>query len=485
MESAAYVRDPRFIEYEQELARNPYHLRSWLRYLEDTAPVPEGEEEGTDGEANDRAAPRAVRYSIYERALKMLPGSYKLWRMYLQERTANTKHKSVRSRSLAILVNTYERALVHLHKMPRIWLDYTALLMRMAKGTAARRVFDRALQSLPVTQHERIWQPYLQWAKGLRVKETAVRVYRRYLMLCPNEREQYVKYLVMVREWAEAARQLAYCVNDDRYESPEGTSKHTLWMQLCDLSARHPEECSEALPVESIIRSGIKRFSDEVGKLWCRLADFHVRLGDFERARDVYEEAIATVLTVRDFSMVFDAYVTFEEKVLTAKMAMLEEAEEDDDEDEELDVDGDDVDLRLARLEHLTAQRPFLLNSVLLRQNPHNVTEWMKRAALYEEKPAQAVVAFRDAIKAIDPEKAVGNKLSELWIAFAKVYVDQDDLDSARVVLKKATGVAYRTVDELASVYCYYAELELLHGNFEEAVDVMSETVAEPAGSVE
>lgn len=45
-----------------------------------------------------------------------------------------------------ILINTYERALVHLHKMPRIWLDYGELLMRLKKGTLTRRTFDRALQ---------------------------------------------------------------------------------------------------------------------------------------------------------------------------------------------------------------------------------------------------------------------------------------------------------------------------------------------------
>lgn len=32
-------------------------------------------------------------------------------------------------------------------------------------------------------------------------------------------------------------------------------------------------------------------------------------------------------------------------------------------------------------------RRLLLLNSVLLRQNPHNVHEWQKRVLLYEDKP--------------------------------------------------------------------------------------------------
>ena len=32
-------------------------------------------------------------------------------------------------------------------------------------------------------------------------------------------------------------------------------------------------------------------------------------------------------------------------------------------------------------------RRPELLSSVLLRQNPHNVDEWLKRALLFESDP--------------------------------------------------------------------------------------------------
>jgi hypothetical protein len=53
-------------------------------------------------------------------------------------------------------VNTYERALVHLSKMPRVWVDYCSLLVLLQKGTDARRTFDRALQALPITQHHRV-----------------------------------------------------------------------------------------------------------------------------------------------------------------------------------------------------------------------------------------------------------------------------------------------------------------------------------------
>lgn len=52
--------------------------------------------------------------------------------------------------------------------------------------------------------------------------------------------------------------------------------------------------------MDAIIRSGLSRFTDEVGRLWCKLADYYIRLGQFERARDVYEEAINSVVSERE-----------------------------------------------------------------------------------------------------------------------------------------------------------------------------------------
>jgi pentatricopeptide repeat protein len=40
------------------------------------------------------------------------------------------------------------------------------------------------------------------------------------------------------------------------------------------------------------------RYTQEVGRLWCSLADYYIRLGLFEKARDIYEEAIDTATTV-------------------------------------------------------------------------------------------------------------------------------------------------------------------------------------------
>jgi pre-mRNA-splicing factor SYF1 len=54
---------------------------------------------------------------IYERALRELPGSYKLWHAYLLERVLAVRGRKVTDPSFEAVNNTFERALVFMHKV--------------------------------------------------------------------------------------------------------------------------------------------------------------------------------------------------------------------------------------------------------------------------------------------------------------------------------------------------------------------------------
>lgn len=115
--------------------------------------------------------------------------------------------------------------------------------------------------------------------------------------------EDYIDYLESVGQVGEAAVQLARILNDESFASEQGKSRHELWMRLSDLASKNPEKINE-LNVEAMLRSGLSKFTNEVGRLWTALADYFVRLGNFDRARDIFEEAISTVMTIRDFKYV-------------------------------------------------------------------------------------------------------------------------------------------------------------------------------------
>ncbi|KAG5246888.1 hypothetical protein OIU76_029124 [Salix suchowensis] len=477
--------------YEEEILRNPFSLKLWWRYL-----------------IARRESPFKKRFIIYERALKALPGSYKLWHAYLVERLDIVRNLPITHPQFETLNNTFERALVTMHKMPRIWVMYLQSLIRQKLVTKTRRVFDRALCALPVTQHDRIWELYLSFVsqEGFPI-ETSLRVYRRYLMYDPSHIEDFIEFLLNSGLWQEAAERLASVLNDDQFYSIKGKTKHSLWLELCDLMTRHAKEVS-GLNVDAIIRGGIRKFTDEVGRLWTSLADYYIRRELFEKARDIFEEGMTTVVTVRDFSVIFDAYSQFEESMVAIKMEGMDLSDEEENEVEENGMelhedirldwsskfekkllngfwldDDNDVDLMLARLEYLMDRRPELANSVLLRQNPHNVEQWHRRIKLFEGNPTKQILTYTEAVRTVDPMKAVG-KPHTLWVAFAKLYEDHNDLVNARVIFDKAVQVNYKTVDNLASVWCEWAEMEIRHQNFKGALELLRRATAEPSVEV-
>lgn len=340
-------------------------------------------------------------------------------------------------------------------------IEYCADLAKYGKDSRFRSVFNRALRALPATQHEKLWKLCLNWIKSRRIGVSGKQLFRRYLIFDPSSREEYIALLKELELYDEAALQLYGCLNDESFKSKSGQTPHTLWMDLCSLCATHPRSIVNKLNVEAIIESGIHKFSDEVGKLWNFLAEFYIRLGLFEKARDVYEQALASVSTVRDFTLIFDAYVKVEESILTAKMRYVQNL---DDSDPDIADETDEINLRLARIEYLMEARPLLLNSVLLRQTPNSIALWRKRVKLLSDNPQKVLLTFAEAVKIVDPKRSIG-KFSTLWIQWARTYENLNDFENSREIYENAVAVDFRTPEELAEVVCARVEMEIRNKN--------------------
>ena len=85
-----------------------------------------------------------------------------------------------------------------------------------------------------------------------------------------------------------AGCELALCEGGPAVEQPG--DDHPIW------------QCTK----HSLCGQGVSQPSAQVGRLWTSLADYYIRRGMYETARDVYEEGLTTVVTVRDFSLIFD-----------------------------------------------------------------------------------------------------------------------------------------------------------------------------------
>ena len=584
--------NPEAIPYEEKLIASPYDVQIWIDYIDsvETALEPLRETVRKKKGHNDQAFKDTIealsisRVILYERALRLLPGSYKLWKAYLtilmegfkgtdesyyfkvktqqqmQEGNANSISSKYTTGNFTILRSAFERSLVRMNKYPRIWSLYLTFLASFpTEITLTRRTFDRALQSLPVTQHDKVWPLYKEWVLKHGADETKVRVMRRYVVFDPAEKEEFSDLLHSLSRFGEAASVLAECVDDPAFISPKGSSTHDLWIRLCDLCSKHPTETKAHVDFEGIVRAGLDersgaydgKFKEMEGTLWCKLADYYTRSGDFERARGVYEEGLEKVGRVKDFGTIFDAYSRFEENCLEAKVAMGDDESDDSDDDSDgeegkvegvemtdelkelLNIqqgkDGNDVELALARAEYLMERRPLLLNGVLLRQNPHNVGEWMKRRDLFLNMEGDAgghlpaINALEDGVKTVEgrkvrmrtkakkppihlnthvksshsaslslclslsiisPRQAVNGFPSEMWVALANLYEESKDIEGARRTYRRVcTGREYNfsDLDDLAKCYCSWVEMELRLEDWEGAMDAARESVAVPA----
>ena len=219
------------------------------------------------------------------------------------------------------------------------------------------------------------------------VTETAVCLYRRWIMLEPERADEFALYLSSIGRYDEAASQLAALASDPTITPASGRTRHELWLELCKLVAAHPESI-HSMRVEDILRSGIARFSDAVASLWCSLASHYVRMGLLSKARDIYEEAVSSVSTIRDLAIIYEAYAAFEEAVVAQ---LLQEQQQQPAPSESVTSVANEIDFAIARLERLTERRPLLISSCKLRQNPHNVHEWLARAELLQDDPKKVI----------------------------------------------------------------------------------------------
>ncbi|KAF8905990.1 spliceosome complex protein [Gymnopilus junonius] len=436
------------------------------------------------------------------------------------------------------LIATFECALMWLPKLPRLWLMYMSVFFHprcpsIISFTHARRTFDRALRTLPPSLHARIWTQYLLWAER-KGGEITVAVYRRYLKVDPSLTERFTDLLLNPSnspprplEAAKLLLSLARKAARRDYTSPEGKSPYQLLEDWIEVVERFSEEVgldvdetdasnnaiakedaekqpdnaavvsspdgqlirlagpavpvtadgkksepytededptnSKKLNIENIVqKDGLAVYTDQAGRLWTGLATYWIKRGEFDRAKDVSEKGLKSVLTLRDFTQIFDTYVEFLESLISAMMQALEDEDEDEEDTAETEAS---LDLRMQELENLTDRRPFLSNDVMLRRNPNDVQEWDKRVALWGEDDDQVIKTYTKALETVNPVKQHRISIGSM---------------STLPNSGKGTKVNFKAVDDLAEIWCEWAEMELRHDNYDEAARVMQRATATP-----
>ncbi|BEI83987.1 hypothetical protein CcaverHIS002_0405910 [Cutaneotrichosporon cavernicola] len=450
------------------------------------------------------------------------------------------------------LFATGERMLHWLSNLPVPWLLHLSMMLHpkcppMFKRTYARRTFDRALRTLPPSLHGRIWGLYLRWAEIVG-GEAGERVWRRFLKIDSSLTERHITYLLEAEppQPLAAAKYLLLLARraaQNLYSSLEGKSPYQLFVDFLELVEKYADDhksgdrlnriAGPAVPTSSrgilhkpppnlggagkesdtavlededtdpsnprpldvegiVLRDGLNVYKDQAGRLWTGLATYWIKRGELDRATATFERGLAEVVTIRDFTQIFDAYSEFSETIVSSLMDALADEENLEDEDFDVEETEGELDARMKAFEDLMDRRPFLVNDVLLRRNPNDVVEWEKRVALHAGDDEAIVATYLKAIDTINPRKTT-SPLYPLYVNFAKFYEEggsvdpstgepgnDPDIGEARKIFEKATRVSFKAVDELAEVWCEWAEMELRNEDYEEAIRLMQRATTVP-----
>lgn len=530
------------LHHERSVLADAFSPAPWLSYIAHLRSV------------GSAAVP--ALFVVHEHSVAAMPGSYKLWMLYVDtaDGFASAQHPDHPSRLHALDVGLRAaRALPH---CPVAWERLVRRTVAEGRWTRVRGIVDEAVRGLPVTLHARFWRVVLKEVLGEDGGKDSVKDIgedggegggERFLDLGVH----FMERARMLRVGGDGAVEMFRVLRDlGRFDEAVlvlaevlqangafgGDDRRRLWMELVEVAAKHSGKCPST-DVVQLIRGGIERAEAEVGEMWVALSGVHARLGRFKEAKEVYEEALVGVVAVRDFAFVFDSYAKFMEALLVAAMEVdPEDSDSEGESEEESEESGDagkeglageanecrggknggagkavgeskaedgdvakrsdsDVlssadefgaDTLMDDLEALTKRRPILLSNVWLRQNPHNVHEWHKRAGILKRSGdiAGAVNVYTESVRTVDPWRASHGRPHTLWLAFANLYENAKHLDSARKVLDKAVSdpEKFQHMEDLAAIWCEYAEMELRHGLADRAREIMRRATSKPKG---
>ena len=489
--------------------QNPYNFKSWWDTL-----------------SSSKEAPFSIRKKIYLVSLHYLPGSYKLWYNYLKEEREYAKaNYNIPNKYYDEVNKLHEQALIYMMKMPKIWIDFIQFMFEQNLITKTKTIFNKALQAIPITQHKKLWDIYIPYIESLsNCHQTKIEIFKRYIKFNPDYKEKFINFLIGIKEFNTAIYYIIEILNDENFYSKENKSQYYYWIILCQIINNYPEYidlsiCNKELNVDRVIRHGIKKYSDEVGNLWVTLANYYIKIGLIEKAREIFEEALEKILTVRDFSLVFNSYLNFEQEMMKYnifnseisvdnnlelsckngeneenKLTELElnelenamnelkfeeikyEKIEEDENIQKGDTENNSniKKFNFIRVNNLLQRRPFLLNSTILRRNPNNVNEWLKRIELMKEKNDfnQIKKVYEECLNTIKINEAYG-KLSEIYISYANFYEENNNIKKANEIYFKGCNLNYKKTEENVTMWCLWCEMNIRQKKYKDAYSII------------
>ena len=431
------------------------------------------------------------RINLYLEALNHIPSSFKLWKWFLKESTIISRNLYPEHIFIKLTTTQFEKCAKLFNKFPRVWVMFAEFTESLGLLGKTEEILNRGLLSLPISQHEKVWPFYMKFAEKHLSNEELEKVGRRYSVVEKGYRDKLADILIKRGLLDRAIALKLEIINDEQFISDEHATRYDLVMDLMKLISENAQQI-KSTDCEAIFRHFLKKYSDEVGNMWLGFADFFIRRGMFEKARAIFEEALNTIKVSRDFGIVYNGYLRFEEEVLRIVFEEGVEGEVDQDMKDhsvlEKEVDSlldkafqsnleetvnpeieelrkilwsragaQEEQLHMRKLENLVEQREVFLNSCLLRQNKNSVNHWVQRLSLLENQPEALTETFEMALSEIDIFKTK-EMLVDLFLSYAGHFFKNENFTKFNEICMRAACTVLRASKEYIKLWQFWIE---------------------------
>ncbi|ANQ10943.1 Uncharacterized protein PCOAH_00053110 [Plasmodium coatneyi] len=443
----------------------------------------DGDDDGHDDAVQSSHRSKYYLFKIYATILKYFPFSFKLWYHYLKDRIEMLGGVYYDQKEEYEDVNrVFEQCLLYMYHFKAIYILYIQFLFLQRKVQKIRLIFNLALQNISLNQHEDLWEYQLKYNKKIKSKLINYEYIKRYVTIYPENIVHLFNHYVRYKMCKHALNTFFYMISCDEEENLQLGEKsiYDLYRELFQLISSRKVLDNDVLVTLRKNFDTFKRY-ENVTSIYTLLANSFVYEGRWNKAMDAYEEGILECYTVNDFSVLFEGYIETMKILIELKMRkeegndVISSSGEDTDggNRDQLSPSGDDsvVDLYMDKINYLLDKRKVFIADIKLKNNQKNVYVWLGKIDAVETAN-EKVDLYNRCLKHFEDGDYAG-RLSDVYISYAYFHYNRNEYDKAVNVFNRAVrDHSFKTLNEIASVYCSWIEVELLEGNSKKALRI-------------
>lgn len=261
---------------------------------------------------------------VFERAVRAIPFSYKLWTSYIEFRRRRTRALATPNEWFASVRHAYERALEKLPTMPLLWCSFMEFVMESSptpRVTMVRHLVGRSLAALPLTQHHLVWRLAKRWCRNSQVPtDTVCLLWQTYLISAPpSARKEFLALLFDRGECDLYVRELTRYVRG--FGSGPLMADVLLWERLCGcLLAAGWQYTGDWEALAELVAAG-EPYALSPPSLAVAFAAFAYGQGRAADGRLRFESMLESAADLREFETVYAAAATVEDQLVDAFVA--------------------------------------------------------------------------------------------------------------------------------------------------------------------